>query len=202
MNQQRIIRVSKYLRKYLRHQPEHLGLTLAPGGWVAVDELLAACAHQNFPISRDELADVVATNDKQRFAFDPSGTRIRANQGHSVTIDLGLEPLTPPDTLYHGTGHRAVASILREGLHRMSRHHVHLSKDIPTARKVGSRHGRPSILAVDTAAMHRDGYAFFCSANGVWLVDHVPPSYLRLVAEEEPAPGYPRRRDPLMKNRT
>ncbi|MBD2095252.1 RNA 2'-phosphotransferase [Trichocoleus sp. FACHB-591] len=181
MNSDRLVKVSKYLSKHLRHQPERLGLTLGAGGWVAVEELLAACAQHQFPLSREELEEVVATSDKKRFSFDATGTLIRANQGHSVEIDLQLEPQVPPDVLYHGTGDRAVAMILQSGLNKMSRHHVHLSKDVETARKVGSRHGRPVIFAIDAAAMDQAGYLFFCAENGVWLVEHVPSEYLTIL---------------------
>jgi putative RNA 2'-phosphotransferase len=177
----RLVQVSKYLSKHLRHEPERLGLTLAEGGWVGVDELLAACARQRFPITRAELDEVVARDDKQRFALDPSGTRIRANQGHSVAVDLQLEPVEPPDVLYHGTGHRAAEPIARQGLSKMGRHHVHLSGDVPTAERVGARHGRPVVFAVDAAAMRRAGRTFYRSANGVWLVDHVPAEFLRRI---------------------
>jgi putative RNA 2'-phosphotransferase len=181
MDHQRLVKISKYLSKHLRHEPERLGLTLAPGGWVPVEELLAACARNHFPVLRAELDEVVSTSDKQRFAFDPTGTLIRANQGHSVDVDLQLEPVTPPDVLYHGTGQRGVDSILRDGLRKMARHHVHLSGDVDTARRVGARHGKPVILVIDSAALHRAGHPFYRSANGVWLVDAVPPEYLRLL---------------------
>jgi putative RNA 2'-phosphotransferase len=154
-------------------------LTLEPGGWVAVDDLLAAATRHRFPISRDELVEVVTHNNKQRFAFDKTGTHIRANQGHSVEIDLELEPVQPPDVLYHGTGHRTADTILAEGLKKMARHHVHLSGNVETATVVGRRHGSPVVFAVDAAAMHRAGWLFYCSANGVWLVEHVPPEYLK-----------------------
>lgn len=180
MDERRPVRISRYLSKYLRHQPESLGLELAPGGWVGVEALLTQSARHGFEITRAELEDVVARNDKQRFALDASGTRIRANQGHSVAVDLELERATPPPVLYHGTGHRTVGSILRAGLRKMRRHHVHLSGDVATARRVGARHGRPVVFAVDAAAMQRAGHAFCRSANGVWLVDSVPPEFLRL----------------------
>ncbi len=181
MNNSRLVKISKYLSKHLRHQPERIGIKLAPGGWVSIDELLAACKNHSFPINRAELNEVVASNDKKRFSFDSTGSLIRANQGHSVEIDLQLEPTIPPDMLYHGTGHGAVEAILREGLCKMSRHHVHLSKDIATAKTVGARHGRPVVFAVDAAAMHEAGYTFYCSENGVWLVDSVPPEYLNQI---------------------
>jgi putative RNA 2'-phosphotransferase len=181
MDESRLVKASKYLSKHLRHQPERLGLTLAPGGWVEVEELLAACARNRFPIDRDELDEIVARNDKKRFSFDPTGTLLRANQGHSVEVDLQLEPVEPPVMLYHGTGHKSADAIASEGLDKQARHHVHLSPDIATARKVGARHGRPVIFAVDTQAMHRAGHLFYVSANGVWLVEHVPPEYLRRI---------------------
>lgn len=181
MNNSRLVKISKYLSKHLRHQPDRIGIKLAPGGWVSVDELLAACKKHSFPINHAELNEVVASNDKKRFSFDSTGTLIRANQGHSVEVDLQLEPTIPPDVLYHGTGHGAVEAILREGLCKMSRHHVHLSKDIATAKTVGARHGRPVVFAVDAAAMHEAGYTFYCSENGVWLVDSVPPEYLNQI---------------------
>jgi putative RNA 2'-phosphotransferase len=146
---------------------------------VEVDRLLEACARNHFPITRAELAEVVVQNDKQRFAFDPTGTRIRANQGHSVSVDLQLDPVTPPSLLYHGTGDRTADAIAKAGIMRMARHHVHLSSDIATATAVGARHGHPVVFEVDAAAMHRDGFLFYRSANGVWLVDTVPPRYLR-----------------------
>jgi putative RNA 2'-phosphotransferase len=178
MEERRLVHISKYLSKHLRHQPERLGLTLAPGGWVTVDALLAAAARHNMPITRAELDEVVVRNDKQRFSFDPTGTLIRANQGHSVPVDLELAPLTPPDLLYHGTGQQTAVIIRREGLRKMQRHHVHLSADVKTATAVGARHGRPVVFVVDAACMHRDGFAFCRSANGVWLADRVPPEYL------------------------
>lgn len=181
MKESRLIKVSKYLSKHLRHTPHRLGLTLSPGGWVSVENLLSACAAHKFFITRNELEKVVANNDKQRFSFDATGTLIRANQGHSVAVDLQLESQIPPDLLYHGTGENSVNSILQTGLLKMSRHHVHLSSNVETARKVGMRHGRPVIFAVDAAAMHQTGFVFYCSENGVWLVDAVPTEYLTLV---------------------
>ena len=181
MDETRLIKVSKYLSKHLRHQPQRLGLTLELGGWVPIDDLLAACARLHFPISRAELDEVIARNNKQRFALDPTGTRIRANQGHSVAVDLQLAPVAPPATLYHGTAAHLVETIQREGLKKMARHHVHLSRDVETARIVGTRHGPPVVFAVDAAAMQQAGHPFYCSANGVWLVEAVPPQYLRLL---------------------
>lgn len=179
MNNSRLVKISKYLSKHLRHTPEQIGIELSPSGWVAVEELLAACKKRSFVINRSELDEVVSNNDKKRFSFDATGTLIRANQGHSVEVDLQLKPAIPPDILYHGTGHGAVEVILQDGLCKMSRHHVHLSTDITTAEKVGIRHGRPVVFQVNSAAMYEDGYTFYCSENGVWLVDCVPSEYLQ-----------------------
>ncbi|WP_066382478.1 RNA 2'-phosphotransferase [Anabaena sp. CA = ATCC 33047] len=184
MDKSREIKISKFLSKHLRHTPELLKLSLTAGGWVEVDELLTACASHNFPISRTELEQVVKNSDKQRFSFDETGTKIRANQGHSVTVDLQLKRQIPPDILYHGTGEKSVPAILQSGILKMSRHHVHLSQDIETARKVGIRHGSPVIFSVDAMVMYQAGFTFYCSENGVWLVDHVPPEYLTVMVAE------------------
>lgn len=178
--QKRLITVSKYLAKYLRHAPEELGLTLQPGGWVPVDDLLAASKKHGFAISYDELIECVETNDKRRFSFDGSGDLIRANQGHSVEVDLQLEECEPPEVLYHGTVERFLKSIMSDGLNQGKRHHVHLSKDIETATKVGARRGRPLILKIDAKRMRQDGHTFFLSTNGVWLTAFVPTEYLSI----------------------
>jgi putative RNA 2'-phosphotransferase len=180
MVDKQLIHISKFLSKHLRHQPERLGLTLEPGGWVEVRLLLDACERNQFPVSLEQLQEVVRLNDKQRFSFDDTGTRIRANQGHSVEVDLQLVPTPPPPLLYHGTAETSLASILEGGLQKMLRHHVHLSAESSTARKVGMRHGKPVVLIVDAAAMMEDGFEFYRSENGVWLVDHVPPRYIRV----------------------
>jgi putative RNA 2'-phosphotransferase len=182
MDKKRLVKISKYLSKHLRHRPERLGLTPEPGGWVEVEKLLEACRTHHFPVSRQELAEVVARNDKQRFSFDQTGEMIRASQGHSIDVDLGLKPVPPPPVLYHGTGEGSAASILENGLHRMGRHHVHLSRHVDTARRVGARHGRPAVFAVDAAAMEKEGFHFYVSDNDVWLVDAVPPRFLRRVS--------------------
>ncbi|MFE0406259.1 RNA 2'-phosphotransferase [Streptomyces nigra] len=177
MDERRTVKVSKYLSKHLRHQPERIGLVLDEGGWAEIDTLIAAARTHGFSFTRDELDHVVAANDKKRFAVD--GTRIRASQGHSVEVDLGLAPATPPPYLYHGTVAAHLGAIRAEGLRPMNRHDVHLSPDRETATRVGARRGRPVVLSVDTGAMHRDGYVFHVSANGVWLTKAVPPEYLR-----------------------
>ncbi|MER6026362.1 RNA 2'-phosphotransferase [Streptomyces sp. NPDC001851] len=176
-DERRTVRVSKYLSRHLRHQPELIGITLDPGGWVEIDTLIAAATAHGFRFTREELDHVVATNDKRRFAIE--GSRIRASQGHSVEVDLDLPPAVPPPYLYHGTVARNLDAIRADGLRPMSRHDVHLSADRETAARVGARRGRPVVLAVDAGAMHRDGHLFRVSANGVWLTNAVPPRYLR-----------------------
>ena len=176
MNEKEMTRISKRLARHLRHDPAALGLTLSPDGWVEVDTLLRA-----LKITREQLDEVVETNNKRRFAFDETGTRIRASQGHSVSVDLGLEDATPPDVLYHGTVAKFLDAILREGLRPMNRHAVHLSATLDTARTVGARRGKPVLLRVDSAGMTAAGHAFQVSANGVWLTKSVPPEYLHRI---------------------
>lgn len=176
----RCSKVSKYLSKHLRHQPERLGLELLPGGWVEVDRLLLAAETSGFEISRQELEVVVQTNDKQRFSFDSSGKLIRANQGHSTTVDLQLPVQSPPAILYHGTHLGAVEFILIEGLQKMSRHHVHLTTNLTAAYQVGGRHGKSIVLAINASAMECDGDNFYRTDNDVWLVDAVAPKYLQI----------------------
>ncbi len=175
----RLVKISKRMSRALRHDPTRVGLTLDSGGWVDVDALLGALS-----ITRAELDQVVAGNDKQRFAVvrdDDGVDRVRANQGHSVPVELDLMPADPPDLLFHGTGTAAWLSIQVSGIHRGGRHHVHLSPDIPTARRVGDRRGGPTVvITVDAARMARDGHVFFRSDNGVWLTDAVPAGYLHV----------------------
>lgn len=178
MNDRHTVKVSKYLSRHLRHQPERIGITLDEHGWVEVDTLLRAAAAHGLRFTRAELDHVVAVDDKQRFTVE--GARIRANQGHTVEVDLGLPAAEPPAYLYHGTVARSLDAIRAEGLRPMNRHHVHLSADRGTATRVGARRGRPVVLSVDAGAMHGAGHVFQVSANGVWLTDRVPPEFLRL----------------------
>lgn len=180
MDERRMVRISKYLAKHLRHEPGAIGVVLDPHGWVDIEVLLRAAADHGFAVTRDELEAVVAANDKRRYAIE--GERIRASQGHSVDVDLDLPPVEPPPVLFHGTVGRSLAPIRATGLRPMSRQYVHLSADRDTAVKVGSRRGRAVVLTVDAAAMHRDGHEFRISANGVWLAAHVPTDYLRFPA--------------------
>ena len=169
---------SKFLSYVLRHQPAAVGIALDSGGWVAVDALLRACAQHGRPLSHTELDEVVATSPKQRFALSDDGQRIRASQGHSTAVDLGYQPAEPPDLLFHGTLARLLPLIQAKGLHRMERHHVHLSADEATARTVGGRRGKPVILRIDARAMRDAGHVFFVTPNGVWLTDAVPSSFI------------------------
>ncbi len=173
-----LVRFSKFLSLVLRHQPQKYGLTLDENGWAQVDDLISVSNRAGVPLTIETLQQVVAQNDKQRFAISADGHAIRARQGHSISVDLQLVPLEPPPQLYHGTAERFVPSIREQGLLRRSRQQVHLSPDVQTALKVGQRHGKPIVLRVESGAMHRDGYHFYQSENGVWLVDTVPVAYL------------------------
>jgi len=177
----RATNISKYLSLVLRHKPDAAGVTLDAEGWVDVEDLLAGAARHGRSFTRAELEEVVQTSDKQRFALSPDAQRIRANQGHSVSVELGLESEMPPEVLYHGTVERFLESIMTMGLEKGSRQHVHLSLDVETANRVGSRRGEPVILQIAAASMHADGFRFFCSANGVWLTERVPPQYISLL---------------------
>ncbi|MBA3391921.1 MAG: RNA 2'-phosphotransferase [Deltaproteobacteria bacterium] len=169
---------SKFLSLVLRHDPARIGITLDDAGWVGVDELLAASAAHGVTMTRDELASLVATSDKQRFALSEDGTRIRANQGHSVAVELGLPVMAPPELLYHGTVATALPGIRAGGLVKGARHDVHLSADLATATKVGARRGSPVILTIRARAMADAGHDFRRSENGVWLTAHVPPDFI------------------------
>lgn len=183
MNKDRATSISKYLSLVLRHNPAAAGVTLDEEGWVRVEDLLAGAARHGHSFTRAELEQVVQKSEKQRFAFSSDAQLIRANQGHSVSVDLGLTPRTPPEVLYHGTVERFLYSIIARGVEKRSRQYVHLSLDVATATRVGSRRGEPVILKIAAASMHSDGFRFFCSANGVWLTEYVPPQYISRVAE-------------------
>ena len=169
--------ISKLISLVLRHHPERLGLTLDEHGWADTAALIAAI-NAIQPFDMEALETIVRTDNKQRYAFNDDRTRIRANQGHSLAVDLELTPITPPAVLWHGTGEKSVDSILRDGLRPMNRQYVHLSPDLETAEMVGRRHGRPVVFTVDAARMSADGHTFYRSANGVWLTDSVPSQYL------------------------
>lgn len=172
------VRISKMLSLVLRHKPETIGLTIDANGWADTQELLDKLKLHDHVLTMEGLKVIVAGNDKKRFAFSDDFSRIRASQGHSVEVDLALEEQVPPAILYHGTAMRNVDAIRAQGLLKGERHHVHLSEDKDTARNVGMRYGNPVVLAVQAALMHKQGIQFFRSANGVWLTDHVPPSFI------------------------
>ncbi|MCC6462198.1 MAG: RNA 2'-phosphotransferase [Saprospiraceae bacterium] len=180
-----LIQLSKTLSYLLRHNPAQFGLQLDAQGWCEVEALLAAFAAQGAPLTRALLEEVVEKNDKQRFAFSADGTQIRASQGHSLEIDLDYAPETPPERLYHGTAERFLPAILKEGLQKRRRHHVHLSADVDTALRVGQRHGKPVVLMVLARAMRAAGHVFYRSANGVWLTEEVPPRFLQLLQDKK-----------------
>lgn len=168
-----------FLSLVLRHQPSAAYLELDANGWADVKELLDGCRRARKPLSMEDLERIVRENNKQRYSFNEDHTKIRANQGHSVQVDVELREETPPDTLYHGTASRFVESIRTTGITSQSRQHVHLSAEIATAQNVGSRHGKPAVLVVDAATMIRDGHTFYRSENGVWLCKEVPWCYVR-----------------------
>ena len=168
---------SKYMSLILRHKPDAIGITLDEYGWANVDELIAGIAKDN-EFNMEILEEIVRTDEKQRYSFNEDKTLIRANQGHSIPVDVELEEKEPPEILYHGTGEKYVSSIDAQGLIPKSRLYVHLSKDEETAVKVGSRHGKPVIYIVKAKQMYEDGYKFYISENGVWLTKEVPVKYL------------------------
>ncbi len=172
-------RISKFLSLVLRHQPETIGIRLDENGWVDPQLLIFKMNQHGFNISMEILDHVVATNNKKRFAYNEGKTLIRASQGHSVNIELGYEPQMPPEILYHGTAERFSESILKTGLEKQSRQHVHLSVEVATAISVGKRHGKPVIFEVASGGMFADGFIFYLSENKVWLTDHVPVRYLK-----------------------
>ena len=169
--------ISKYISLILRHKPETIGITLDEHGWANVDELIAGIA-KTHSFDMAMLEEIVATDNKQRYSFNEDHTLIRANQGHSIPVDVELKEVVPPEILYHGTGEKYVASIDEQGLVPKSRLYVHLSKDEETAVNVGKRHGKPVVYKVHSGEMHRDGYVFYQSVNGVWLTKSVPVKYL------------------------
>jgi putative RNA 2'-phosphotransferase len=172
------VALSKLLSLILRHRPQDFGITLDPEGWTSIDALLAALGAPGRAISRDDLLEVVRASDKQRFALAPDGQRIRANQGHTVSVDLGHAPQEPPELLFHGTVARFLPSIRARGLDRGRRHHVHLSASREQAQLVGARRGPPVVLEVLAGRMRAAGHVFLLSPNGVWLTEHVPPEFL------------------------
>ena len=182
MTEKETTKTSKFLSLILRHEPERFGLKLGEAGWIGVDELLRAVNQHGVPLTPDQLKHIVATSDKKRFAFSEDGLRIRASQGHSVEVDLQYEPQVPPEFLYHGTATRFLDSIRKDGLQRMERHDVHLSAETRVTLQVGERHGKPVLLIIRAGEMHQAGHVFRRSANGVWLVNQVPPEFIQFLS--------------------
>jgi putative RNA 2'-phosphotransferase len=174
-------KISKFLSLLLRHSPDTIHLTMDENGWVSIQQLIDnALKYKNMNLDIETIKDVVATSDKQRFIIDVTGKRIRANQGHSISVDLELKNVTPPDTLYHGTSDRFLETILKDGLKPMSRQHVHLSATKETAVIVGKRHGKPIVLQIDCKSMNEAVIKFYLSENNVWLVDYVHPKFISI----------------------
>ena len=171
-------RTSKFISLVLRHQPDAAGITLDAHGWADVKKLLRGMTAAGHPADTALLEEIVRTDEKQRYSFNEDHTKIRANQGHSVAVDLELKPVAPPEFLWHGTASRFLGSIMQEGLKPMSRQYVHLSPDAETARKVGLRHGKPVILQISAGEMAQEGFRFYRAENGVWLTDTVPVRYI------------------------
>lgn len=178
------VNIGKMLSLVLRHKPQEIGLTLDKHGWADVDELLLCLKRSGCNLSFDTLEKIVRENNKQRYSFNEDKTRIRANQGHSIPVDVELKKTIPPEVLYHGTASRFVGSIRNSGIQKSGRLYVHLSSDYKTAVDVGKRHGKPVVLTIMAGKMHDDGYEFFLSENGVWLCDFIPVKYIQEFNEE------------------
>jgi len=170
--------LSKYLSFVLRHRPDDLSIQLSSDGWANVEEMISAMNSQGKVVTIDDLYQIVAQDEKQRYSFNSDKSQIRANQGHSIEIDLKLQPIIPPEYLYHGTAEKNIDSIREQGLLKRERHHVHLSENENTAKQVGARYGRPVILVIFAQLMNFDGHLFFRSDNNVWLTDEVPPQFI------------------------
>jgi putative RNA 2'-phosphotransferase len=178
-----LVKLSKFVSLVLRHQPEVIGLKLDENGWAEVDRFIELAKQNGKNISISVLEEIVETNNKKRFAFNEDKSKIRANQGHSIEVNLDLPPQQPPDQLFHGTATKFIESIRHQGLISGSRQHVHMSSDETTAIAVGQRHGKPVVLKINALAMYQDGFVFFCSENSVWLTEFVLPQYLEFPIE-------------------
>lgn len=177
-------RISKFMSYVLRHRPDAIALNMNPQGWVDLDELIEKMNQKGYTVDVATIQTVVAENNKQRFKLDLEGRRIRANQGHSIAVDVELEQKTPPSILYHGSAQKNEGSILKEGLKKMNRQHVHLSSDIATAKQVGGRHGKPVVFVVRCDEMVADGLTFYLSENQVWLTTSVDSKYIELLKQK------------------
>jgi len=178
--------LSRHLCFVLRHDPGSIGLTVQQkGGWANISELITKLRGSGVQIDRETLERIVREDNKQRYSISPDGKCIRCNQGHSFYVEMDMEERIPPDALYHGTATRFLESIRQSGIKSMSRNFVHLSGDIPTAFKVGERHGKPVVLVIDAAKMAADGYVFRISENGVWQSDAIPWCYVKDIVYPE-----------------
>ncbi|MCP4132212.1 MAG: RNA 2'-phosphotransferase [bacterium] len=178
MDEKELVRISKFLSLVLRHKPGVINIELDENGWTSTADLIEKINKQKMPFDIEKLKVVVEKNSKKRFSFNEDLSKIRANQGHSLDVDLDLEPVVPPEILYHGTATRFAENIKIEGLKKKSRHHVHLSAVYETAVNVGSRHGKVIVLKIKSGDMHKQGDAFYLSKNGVWLTDEVAPEFI------------------------
>lgn len=174
------MRVSKFISLVLRHKPEEIGLTLDEYGCVNVSDLIKGINKRGYKVTIEDIERIVMEDDKQRYSFNEDKTKIKANQGHSIKVNLELKPIEPPRMLYHGTATRFRDSICKEGIKKQNRQYVHLSKDIETATKVGKRHGELVIFKINSHQMYQDGFKFYLSENKVWLTDYVPIKYLNI----------------------
>lgn len=175
------VNISKLMAKALRHRPDVLGIVVDEHGWTDVNDMIDAIRKKYQSFNLETLECIVEESEKKRYSFNENHTKIRANQGHSLPVDVELKIAAPPDVLYHGTARKNIETISAEGIKRMNRLYVHLSADIPTALNVGSRHGAPAVFEVDSRQMNRDGYQFYLAENGVWLSEFVPSQYIRLI---------------------
>jgi putative RNA 2'-phosphotransferase len=182
LNMQDYNKISKFLSLVLRHKPDEIGVILDSNGWANVQELLTKLQAKEISINFETLQKIVESSDKQRFSFNQDLTKIRANQGHSIAVDVELVAKIPPDILYHGTTSRFLDSIMESGLQKMQRLHVHLTHDIEIAKKVGIRHGKLAILKIDAKSMQQESFIFFCSENNVWLCDNIPSKYISKIS--------------------
>lgn len=180
-----VTKVSKFISLILRHKPEEAGISLNEHGWANVNELIVGVAKKYPDFNIDILEEIVATDEKQRYSFNDDHTLIRANQGHSIDVDVELEEVEPPEQLYHGTAMKNYFSIMDSGIESMTRLYVHLSPDVETAKKVGARHGEPVVFCVDAESMYKKGYKFYKSKNGVWLTKYVPYEFILYSYEDK-----------------
>lgn len=172
-------KLSVFISLILRHRPEVINISLDKYGYANVDELIKGVNNSGKKLTREILEDIVKTDNKNRYSFNEDKTKIRANQGHSINVDVGLKMAIPPEILYHGTAEKSLNYILLDGIKKMNRLYVHLSDNLETAEKVGSRHGKPVVLIIDAKKMVEDGYNFYLSDNNVWLTDFVPKKYIK-----------------------